>query len=220
MLSYLIVGSGYRSEYFARIAAAHPELFRALYLCRSEEKAEKMRRETGTEATVSLEQALAFRPDFIIVAVDRAHVADVAEEWVLRGYPVVTETPVGDTPEKLERLWELSERGAKIVCCEQYDRQPVLAQGLLAVDRGKIGKPQSAYISLMHDYHGARLIRRALQIPPDETYVMHGHRQETVVTETDSRYGAILDGRTAKAYRDVVHGCEYFTLVFTTGTIT
>ena len=39
MLRYLIVGSGYRSEYFARVVRTYPELFRALYVCRSEEKA-------------------------------------------------------------------------------------------------------------------------------------------------------------------------------------
>ena len=39
MLSYAIVGSGYRSEYYARIARTYPELFRAMYLCRSTEKA-------------------------------------------------------------------------------------------------------------------------------------------------------------------------------------
>ena len=39
MLSYAIVGSGYRSEYYARIARTNPELFRAMYLCRSTEKA-------------------------------------------------------------------------------------------------------------------------------------------------------------------------------------
>ena len=39
MLSYAIVGSGYRSVYYARIARTYPVLFRAMYLCRSEEKA-------------------------------------------------------------------------------------------------------------------------------------------------------------------------------------
>lgn len=40
VLSYIIVGSGYRAEFYARIAAAYPQLFRAIFLCRSEEKAE------------------------------------------------------------------------------------------------------------------------------------------------------------------------------------
>ncbi len=205
MLSYIIVGSGYRAEYFGRIAQTYPELFRAMFLCRSEEKAALMRTHTGAEAAVTAEACLAFRPDFVVVAVDRGHVADVAEEWVKRGFPVVTETPVGDTEEKLRRLWKLGQEGAKIVCCEQYLRQPVLYAGLEAVENGLIGSPSSLYISLLHDYHGAALMRRALKIRPGEGYTLHGVRQQNTVTETDSRYGAILDGRETEAGRDFLH---------------
>ena len=89
-----------------------------------------MRANTGAEAVLTAEAAMAFKPDFIVVAVDLWHVADVAEEWIARGFPVVTETPVGDTEEKLQRLEALAARGAKIVCCEQYHRYPILAAGL------------------------------------------------------------------------------------------
>ena len=205
MLSYVIVGSGYRSEYYGRIAARYPALFRAIYLCRSEEKAALMKAHTGVEAVTAVEAAMAFRPDFVVVAVDRDHVADVAEEWIQRGYPVVTETPVGASVDKLARLWALHrEKGAKIVCCEQYHRYPVLAAGLEAVSRGLIGRPASAYLSLAHDYHGISLIRRMLQAQ-GETYTLHGRRQTADVRATDSRYGAILDGSTAREERDVVH---------------
>ena len=115
-LSYVIVGSGYRAEYFARVAAAYPERFRAIFLCRSEVKAAMVKRRTGTEATASLEDCLRFRPDFAVIAVDRPHVAEVAEEWIRRGYPVVTETPVGASREQLDRMRAWGERGAKIVC--------------------------------------------------------------------------------------------------------
>ena len=50
MLSYIIVGSGYRAEYFGRIAQTYPGLFRALYLCRSEEKAALMKRHVAPTA--------------------------------------------------------------------------------------------------------------------------------------------------------------------------
>ena len=89
MLSYVIVGSGYRAEYFGRIAAAYPTLFRAKYLCRSEEKAAHLTRATGVDATTSPEECLAFEPDFAVISVDRSHTADVAEEWVRRGVPVL-----------------------------------------------------------------------------------------------------------------------------------
>ena len=201
MLSYVIVGSGYRAEYFGRVAQTWPELFRALFLCRSEEKAAKLKRNTGVDAVLTAEAAEAFRPDFIVVAVDRGHVADVAEEWLARGWPVVTETPVGDAEDKLERLRRLGEGGAKIVCCEQYHRQPLLAAGLEAVRQGLIGAPQTAYISLVHDYHAASLIRRALLVGK-ESYTLRGSRRVSPAVETDSRYGAILDGRVTDEVRD------------------
>ena len=49
-LSYLIVGSGYRAGFYARIARTYPELFSAMYLCRSEEKAALMLQKTGVPA--------------------------------------------------------------------------------------------------------------------------------------------------------------------------
>ncbi len=202
MLTYVVVGSGYRAEYFGRVAKTWPTLFHALFLCRSEEKAARMKSNTGVDAVLTPEAAEAFHPDFIVVAVDRGHVADVAEEWLLRGYPVVTETPVGDTEEKLGRLLKLSEDGARIVCCEQYHRQPVLAAGLEAVQQGRIGVPQSAYITLMHDYHAASLIRRSLMVGK-EKYTVRGTRKISPAAETDSRYGAILDGRTTDEVRDL-----------------
>lgn len=205
MLSYIIVGSGYRAEYFARVARTYPDLFRALFLCRSEEKAALVKAHTGIDAVLSVDDCLAFQPDFIVIAVDRGHIADVTEEWIARGYPVVTETPVGDTVDKLRRLWRLGQQGAKIVCCEQYHRYPILAAGLEAIRRGMIGAPSSLYMSLLHDYHGASVIRKALQIAPGEEYALHGMRQRNPVAETDSRYGAILDGRIKEVDRDTMH---------------
>ena len=204
MASYLIVGSGYRSMYFARVAVKHPELFRAMYLCRSAEKAALMRERTGVPATDSLAEALAFGPDYVVVAVDRDHVAEVALEWTERGFPVVTETPVGASWEQLARLREAERRGARIVCCEQYHRHPVLAEGLKLVREGAIGTPASAYLSLMHDYHAFSLIRQML-CAGHEPYTLRAARQVSPVTATDSRCGAILDGSRAEETRDIAH---------------
>ena len=42
-LSFVIVGSGWRSEFYVRIAKQYPEQFNLKYmLCRSQEKADKM----------------------------------------------------------------------------------------------------------------------------------------------------------------------------------
>ncbi len=205
MQTFLIVGSGYRSEYYGRIAAAHPDLFKAMFLCRSEEKVKLVTEHTGIPATTDIDTALAIKPDFMVVAVDREHVADVTKEWVLRGYPVVTETPVASSVEKIEEIWELCKKqNAKIVCCEQYHRHPVLAKGLAAIENGLLGNPQTGYLSLVHDYHGASILRR-MMLTSGEGYVLHGERKASPVTETDSRYGAFYDGRTGQEVRDIVH---------------
>ena len=204
MIRYLVIGSGYRSLYFGRIAATYPGLFRAMYLCRSEEKAEMVRTSTGAEATTDVNIAIHFQPDFVVDAVDRAHVADVAMEWAQRGFPVMTETPVGDTREKLDALWKLQQAGAKITCLEQYHRYPILSAGISAVRQGVIGNPVSLYISLAHDYHGASLIRRILGTY-GEAYTMRGTATRTSAAATDSRYGAIWDGSSTEEERTELH---------------
>ncbi|MCR4622520.1 MAG: Gfo/Idh/MocA family oxidoreductase [Clostridiales bacterium] len=202
MLSYIIVGSGYRAEYFGRIAAAHPGLFRALFLCRSQEKAEKMTADTGIPATLSESECCCFRPDFAVIAVDRAHIFQVAEEWINKGFPVLAETPVGETPEQLLKLWELEKQGAKVVCSEQYHRQPVLMNALSAISEGLIGTPSSAYVSLAHEYHAASLIRKALLLPAGESFTIRAMTQKNSLVRTDSRETAYWDGKETEVSRD------------------
>ena len=202
-LSYLIVGSGYRSKFYARIAATYPELFSAMFLCRSDEKAALMLRETGIPATCSLEECEKFRPDLVVVAVNKAGLTDVCIEWAQRGYPVLMETPAAMTTDNLIRLWELQQKGAKITVAEQYHRYPELIAGLEAISQGKIGTPGSAYLSLAHDYHGISILRRLL-LTEGESYTLHGERCAHAITETDSRTGPIPGNPVRDKNRDTI----------------
>ncbi len=203
-LKYLIVGSGYRSEYYGRIAAAYPGVFSARYLVRSQEKAALIKAHTGCDAFTDLKSALAFGPDFAVIAVDRGHNAEVITQFAALGLPVAAETPLGCDMASLTALWDLHEKGAAIISLEQYPRHPVLAEGLDAVARGVIGTPQTAALSLMHDYHAASLLRRML-LTGHEGFRMHGVRTSFAVAETDSRSGAVLDGKYGLRERDLVH---------------
>ena len=204
-LRYLIVGSGYRAAFYGRAARTYPELFQAMYLCRSEEKAALVRQKTNIDATASRVEAERFSPDFVVVAVNKESIADICAEWAEQGYPVLTETPIGTSLPQLEHIWELHEtKNARIVVCEQYHRYPELAAGLDAVAAGKIGTPQSAYLSLAHDYHAASLLRRMLLVD-GEAYTLRGESVEYPIVETDSRYGPITDGRVAGKTRSVLH---------------
>lgn len=202
-LTYVIVGSGYRAQYYGRIAARFPAYFRACFLCRSEEKARSMFLQTGVPGTTSVESVLAMKPAFAVIAVNKESVADVAAEWIGRGLPVLLETPAGDTREQLTKLWELEQQGAKIAVCEQYHRYPILRAGIEAIEAGLIGEPRTAYLSLAHDYHAASLLRRVLKTA-GEHYTMTGIALSSPVARTDSRYEAFYDGLATQEERDVV----------------
>ena len=200
-LTYVVVGSGFRSLYFARIAARYPNLFHMPYLlCRTQEKADRIAGEHGIPTTVSLEACLQAKPDFVVIAVNRQSTYPVAREWLERGFPVMLETPAGASEEELCALWELSRYGARIQVAEQYHRYPVMAAGLRAIQQGKLDDPYAVYLSLAHDYHGASLIRRMLNIGLEPVRI-RGDRCTTTVVRTDSRYGPITDGSTADQIR-------------------
>ena len=203
-LSFVVVGSGFRAMFYGRIARTYPELFEMKYmLCRSQEKADRIRTQTGFSVTTSKEACEACRPDFVVVAVNKANIADVAEEWVLRGHTVLTETPAGASLEQLERIWELRERcGCRIQVAEQYFHYPSLSVGMKYIERGDIGEPFSLYISAAHDYHGASIMRKYLSVG-QEAFAVAAKRFRFPLTETDSREGAVTDGRTTLRERDI-----------------
>ena len=89
-LRFIVVGSGWRSLFYWRIAQALPERFTlCAMLCRTEEKAEKMHREYGVPVSTSAEQCIALHPDLVVVAVNKASIAAVSTEWLARGFAVL-----------------------------------------------------------------------------------------------------------------------------------
>lgn len=194
-IRFAIAGSGWRSLFYWRIACAYPKLFQvtAMY-CRSEEKAETMRRKYGVPAVTSEAEVRAANPEFIVVAVNKASICEVSIHWMEMGYPVLCETPAALTLDELNRLWELhTEKGAKLQVAEQYVLYPSFAAGIAAVRRGYLNKPYVIDISAAHDYHAASLIRRYLGIGMEQVAVS-GRCYRLPVEETDSRYGAVTDG--------------------------
>lgn len=207
-LSFIIVGSGWRSSFFVRIAKRYPEQFTLKYmLCRTQEKADRIAAEHGIAATTNAETCEEVKPDFVVVAVNKASLYEETRKWVLKGFPVLCETPAGCTVEELIGLWELVQRGAKIQIAEQYHRYPIMAAGLKAIAEGRLAEPYAVTLSLAHDYHGISLIRRMLQ-PENPLNLklkgMSGAKYSLPVTETDSRYGAIIDGSVKMRERSVV----------------
>ena len=202
-LTFSVVGSGWRAEFYARIAHSHPDRFALSHiLCRSEEKA-RLIRQKGYPATTNEVDIISKKPDFVVVAVSKGDNFDVTRHWLSLGFPVLAETPAGCSFEELCALWELYQKGARLTVAEQYFRYPLIAAGLREVRAGRIGEPHAVTLSLCHDYHAASVIRRMLGMEsgPLRDFTVTADVREYPVERTDSRFGPITDGSVAQSGR-------------------
>ena len=202
MIRFGIIGSGWRAKYYIRIAKKISERFEvAAVVCRRPEKAEQITREFGVPAVLSPQECMDRKPDFVVVAVDKPHVAQVAAEWLGYGFAVLAETPAATDRETLENLKELERQHAKLVFAEQYRFVPENAAVLKLIDSGLIGTPQSLYLSLAHEYHAASLMRAFLQQSVRSSFTVRAKEWIFPTAETLSRYERFIDGRTADKKR-------------------
>ncbi len=110
---FALVGAGWRSLFYRRVAAALGERFRLTgVLTRSRERAEQVRCDWGVDAYPSLDALVgAERPDFVVLSVPR----DVTVAWLEAlagvGLPVLCETPPAADLAGLHRVSELVARG-------------------------------------------------------------------------------------------------------------
>ena len=201
---FIIVGSGWRSLYYVRIAKALPDHFElCAMLCRTEEKASRMAAENGIYTTVSERECMDMKPDLVVVAVNKASVADVAMHWMDMGFCVLSETPAALEYPKLLKLWEMHCSGKKLVVNEQYRRYPVYSSLIQIAQSGILGGNDSLNASFAHEYHGISLIRALLCLDQSEQFSVTAKTYECPVTETLTRYDSFSDGRTAMKKRTV-----------------
>lgn len=203
-IKFIIIGSGWRSLYYVRVAKALPEIFElcAMY-CRTEEKAQKIAEEHHIHTTTSIEECMNYSPDFVVVVVNKASIAEVSMEWMKRGFTVLCETPAAMDLETLNQLWDMHNQGYKLVVAEQYTSYPEYSALLKVVDRDIIGEPDCLNISLAHEYHGASLMRALLKVTSDMEFTVSAKTYQFPTTETLTRYDSYKDGRIADKKRTV-----------------
>lgn len=165
-IRYAIVGSGWRSLFFIRIAKALPEQFEVTgILVRSDEKKERFEKEYGIFATTSQDELLETKPDFVVEAVSRRDNAKVCIELMKKGAAVLAETPPADTIEDLGEIWRVSEEmGGKVQVAEQYVLYPMYDARLRIAREGYLGEIQNASLSALHEYHGISILRAFLGV--------------------------------------------------------
>jgi len=161
-----IIGSGWRAEFFLRVAAALPERFHvAGVVVRDETKGQAFAAAWGTPTYRTLDALLtATDPAFIVLSVPRVAAPELMRDLAGRHIPVLTETPPAADLDGLHAVWRLVERGARIQVAEQYLFQPLHAARLALVQSGKLGTISYAQLSVAHEYHAISLLRRFLYL--------------------------------------------------------
>jgi predicted dehydrogenase len=161
-----IVGSGWRSAFFLRLARAAPDRLRATgVVTRSAERGAEVTAEWGVPAFGSLAELLgAEAPDFVIPSVPWAVTPEVTREAVALGARVLAETPPAPDLPGLRALWADVGGSGLVQVAEQYLLMPGHAARLAAVRDGIVGDPTSVQVSSTHLYHAVSMIRGLLGI--------------------------------------------------------
>lgn len=183
-VAFALIGAGWRSEFFLRIARALPDRFEVRgMLARDPAKREALAKRWQMPVVGSLAELRRTEPDFVVVSVPREAAPDCLAACAEAGLPALCETPPAATLEGLLRLHHLVQNGAKIQVAEQYPFQPLLAAQLQAVRSGRLGQVSQTHVSIAHGYHGLHLVRRFL-----------GVGFENAVIEARSFESPLIDG--------------------------
>ena len=198
-----LIGSGWRAEFYIRIAKALPDQFElTAVMIRSREKGEAFSRTFGVKVVNTLEELMALNPEFLVLAVKRGVAGGMLKELMERQIPVLAETPPGESQEELLSLWQTFEKNQpKVQVAEQYFLQPLYAAWHKVLADGLLGQVENISISALHGYHGISMIRHLLGVR-GENCTIYGKRYHFTVTETYGREGMVFDGETFRCPRD------------------
>lgn len=166
MIRFGIVGGGWRSAFFLRVARALPDRFSvAGVVVRDADKGTAFEREWGVVTYRTLDGLLsAGTLSFAVVSVPRKVAPAVISALVERGVPALCETPPAETVEEMVDLYRNVSREGRVQVAEQYAFQPYHAGRLAIIRSGKLGRVTQAQVSAAHDYHGISLMRKYLGI--------------------------------------------------------
>ena len=199
----VLIGTGWRSEFFLRIAQQLPERFSICGVyTRSEEKKQQVMLRFGIPAFTDYEKIQECHPDYVILCVKRGCFLPHLKQLFCWKIPVLCEVPPAETLEDLNHIYQMAVNNrAKIQFVEQYPFWPLYSSWLRVIEAGAIGEVQSVSLSALHGYHAAGIARKLLQTKHQGFEVWGSRTQQQVITTKD-RSGDVLTGQLETYNRD------------------
>lgn len=161
-----LAGTGWRADFFHRVAKARPDLFSIdTVWTRSADSAQRARDSWGVDVHTDWDAFAARGPfDYVIVSVPRSAAPELTVRLVEAGIPALVETPPATDVDAMRTLYRRLGGSAPVQIAEQYQYQPHHAARLAVARSGLLGDVGSAHVSVAHGYHGVNLIRRFLDV--------------------------------------------------------
>lgn len=156
MTKFAIVGSGWRAEFYWRLAAELDGLDCVGVVSRRP-------KQLPVPVCLDLDECLRqAKPDFVVTSVPWSVTPGLITELAGRGVKVLAETPPAPDLDGLRELW--ADVGDKnlVQAAEQYSRMPAHAARINLLRSGVIGEVTRADVSSTHQYHAVSLIRALL----------------------------------------------------------
>lgn len=165
MITFGIVGTGWRSHFFLRVAKACPDRFTCVgVVTRDPEKATPIAQQYGVQLYSKLDDLLAQKPLFVVTSVPWAVNPGLLHQLADANMPALSETPPAPTIDEMANLCKRTQNGAIIQVAEQYFLQPHHSAKRAFLQTGKLGTISQTQVCAAHGYHGISLIRKYLGI--------------------------------------------------------
>ncbi len=184
MISFVIIGGGWRSEFYLRIAKALPEQFRVSAICiRNSKRTEEIARKFDVTIVNSVSEVLKQPFDFIVNCINKEDISDLSVDLADRGYYVLSETPIIKKPEEGHAY-------DRIQVAEQFRLKGSWQAVKKILDIGVIGEVNHINISVAHDYHAMSLVRFFLQDYEEPKLLFKDELKDTIL-KTNGRVGVM-----------------------------
>lgn len=159
-----IVGTGWRSEFFLRVATALPERLRLVGLAtRSPDKGAAVEASWSVPTVRDVDELIGrCRPDFVVASVPWAVTPQIISAAAGQGVPILAETPPAPDHDGLVRLWESVPDPGLVQVAEQYPYLPIMQAYRAMIADGLLGSITSAQVSWTQQYHAVALLRSLL----------------------------------------------------------
>ena len=161
----VLLGSGWRAQFYHRISYALPELLTISAVCTHDRERALALRKAGINAFSQIEEALAADHDTVIAAGSPALFAERMHFLMDRGESVISETSFLSLSDE-ENSAFLTMKGA---VAEQYPFTPLYASVIASLPL--IGKVSQLSVSGLHNHHAAAIARLILDLDDGQLHL-------------------------------------------------